>query len=146
MAYKGKFKPKNIHKYKGNPDKIRFLSLWERAFMRFLDNNNDVKFWNSEDVRIPYICMTDNKQHQYMMDFYIEYNNGYKELVEIKPKSQTIKPKEGKRKTSKYLAECFRYAKNISKWQAAEQFAKLNGVGFRIMTEDDLRTIGLRIL
>lgn len=144
MAYKGKFKPNNLHKYKGDPTKIRFLSLWERCFMRYLDNNDMVKFWNSEDAHIKYICRTDGKEHTYMIDFYVEYINGEKDLIEIKPKKQTIQPK--KRKGTKYLTECYYYAKNISKWEAARKFAELNGVNFKIFTEDDLRKLGIPII
>ena len=33
MSYKGKFKPKNYQKYKGNPTNITYRSLLERRFM-----------------------------------------------------------------------------------------------------------------
>ena len=35
MAYKGKFKPKHIKKYKGDPTQIVYRSLWEKKFMGY---------------------------------------------------------------------------------------------------------------
>lgn len=35
MAYSGKFRPKNIGKYKGNVDKITYRSSWEAWAMKF---------------------------------------------------------------------------------------------------------------
>ncbi len=37
MAYKGKFKPKHIKKYKGDPTQIIYRSLWEKKFMEYCD-------------------------------------------------------------------------------------------------------------
>ena len=42
MAYKGYFTPKNFTKYKGNPSKIVFRSLWERKIMQWCDQDNSV--------------------------------------------------------------------------------------------------------
>ena len=63
MAYKGKYKVKNISKYLGDPAKVRFLSLWEYSLMKYLDACVNVVGWCSEDVKIPYICGTDNQKH-----------------------------------------------------------------------------------
>ena len=42
MAYKGKYKPKNRNKYKGDPTKIIYRSLWERRFMVYCDENPSI--------------------------------------------------------------------------------------------------------
>ena len=47
MAYKGKYKPKNRSKYKGDPTKIVYRSLWERRFMVYCDENPNVIKWAS---------------------------------------------------------------------------------------------------
>ena len=50
MAYKGKFRPKNPQKYRGDPTKIIYRSLWERNCMRYFDENPNVLKWSSEEV------------------------------------------------------------------------------------------------
>ncbi|MEI6297328.1 MAG: TnsA endonuclease N-terminal domain-containing protein, partial [bacterium] len=89
MAYKGKYKVKDVSKYLGDPTKVRFLSLWEYSLMKYLDACINVVGWCSEDVKIPYVCGTDGQNHLYLVDFYIVLNNGKKLLVEVKPYKQT---------------------------------------------------------
>ena len=50
---KGKFKPKNPLKYKGNPTEIFYRSSWELKLMLYLDDHKDVVSWCSEEVIIP---------------------------------------------------------------------------------------------
>ena len=65
-TYSASWKPKNLHKYKGDPNSIRYRSMWERNTFRYLDTKADwVKWWNSEETVIGYICATDNKPHRY---------------------------------------------------------------------------------
>ena len=54
MSYKGKYQPRFPSKYKGNPTKIIFRSLWERKFMRYCDFSNNILEWASEEISIPY--------------------------------------------------------------------------------------------
>ena len=145
MAYKGKFKPTNLGKYLGNPDKIRFLSLWERQLMRWLDANMAVIQWSSE-VPIKYVCATDGKVHNYLVDFYILWRTGQKIMVEVKPYKQTLEPKAPKRKTAAYYKKCAVYAKNMSKWRAATELCAKNNMKFEVWTEHELRKLGLTIL
>ena len=42
MSYKGRYTPKNPNKYKGNPHRIVYRSLWERKFMKYCDFNDAV--------------------------------------------------------------------------------------------------------
>lgn len=143
MAYKGKYFPKNISKYKGDPTTIIFRSLWERRVMKYLDENSAVIAWNSEEVVIPYIG-PDGKRHRYYVDFYVEYKHRdgriEKMLLEVKPKAQTIPPKLPKngRKTSRFYLSERTYIKNSAKWKAAEEYCEQNGWKFKILTEDDL--------
>ena len=59
---KGKFKPKNPQKYKGNPTNIIFRSSWERDVMSWLDTKKDVIWWQSEEKCFGYMDETTNKQ------------------------------------------------------------------------------------
>ena len=45
MAYKGKFRPQNYKKYKGDPTKIIYRSGWELKFMKYLDRQPEVLLW-----------------------------------------------------------------------------------------------------
>jgi len=142
MAYKGKFSPKNINKYVGDPTKIIYRSLWERRFMVFCDENNSVIRWGSEEVVVPYISPIDNKYHRYFVDFIIEYKTkeGYKkiDLIEIKPKAQSVPPKKKKKVTQRYLREVKRWGVNQAKWKAATEIAENKGWGFKVLTEKEL--------
>ncbi len=146
MAYKGKYTVKNKKKYAGDYTKVTYRSLWERNAFRWAEANPQIKCWNSEEVVVPYKCKTDGKLHRYFVDMLIEMTNGDVFLVEIKPKKQTIPPKNPKRKTKKYLNEVTTYIKNTSKWNAAQQFANAKGWKFQIWTEDTLKNLGVKLL
>lgn len=146
MTYKGKFKPKNPQKYKGDPNNIVYRSLWERNVFRWLDENSSVEFWASEEFYIPYICATDNRPHRYFVDVWYKTTEGTQYIVEIKPKKETIPPKNPGRRTKRYISESLTYIKNQSKWRAAEEFAKDRGWHFVIWTEDTLKSMNIKIL
>lgn len=137
-TYKGKFTPKNKEKYIGNCNDIVYRSLWERNAMRWCDENRDVKKWSSETIIIPYYCTTDKKKHRYFIDLFIEFSNGEKYCIEIKPKKQTLPPK---RKT---LIESATYAKNAAKWNAAHTWCLDRGLKFTIWTEETLEKLGIK--
>jgi len=145
-TYKGRFTPKNKDKYLGDIKAIVYRSLWERNVFRWLDDNPDIKMWNSEEVVIPYRCATDNKMHRYYIDVWFKTKDDRAFIVEIKPKAQTIPPKPPARRTRHYINEALTYAKNQSKWVAATEFAKDNGIVFQVWTEDTLKAMGIRIL
>ena len=142
MSYKGKYQPINPKKYKGDPTNIIYRSLWERKFMVYCDNNENILEWGSEELALPYRSPIDNKIHRYFPDFYIkvkESNGSIKKyLIEIKPKKQTIEPIPQKRRTKGYIYEVYEYAKNQAKWKAAEEFCKDRGYEFKVLTEDHL--------
>ena len=52
---KGRFRPKNPEKYKGDPNNIWFRSSWERDVMNWLDNRSDVISWMSEERCVWYL-------------------------------------------------------------------------------------------
>ena len=101
MAYKGRFVPKAPEKYKGDPTRIIYRSLWELKLMKYLDSHNDVLYWASEEFSIPYRSPIDGRMHRYFMDVKVKFKNGKTILVEIKPESQTQPPKQPKRKSQK---------------------------------------------
>lgn len=148
MAYKGKFVPKNPHKYKGNVNNIIWRSTWERGCFRFMDENPDVVQWSSEETVIPYISPVDNKMHRYFVDLTITFKNGQTLLIEVKPKYQTEPPKinkkpKGKKGEMRLLQEAQTFAVNDAKWKAADVYAKKNGWKFVIFTENELEMMGI---
>ena len=143
-ARKGRFKVKNPEKYIGDADNITYRSLLERTCMSFFDSNPNVLKWNSEQVVVPYISPIDNKAHRYYIDFYVEYlgKDGEikRELIEVKPASQTKPPKKksGKRQKT-YMYELATYMINQAKWKAAQKYAEKNNLVFKLLTENEIR-------
>jgi len=145
MSYKGRYKVKNPSKYRGNPTQVIFRSLWERQVFRWCDENSSVLQWSSEEIIIPYRCKTDKKLHRYYPDVYIKTKD--KEyLIEIKPKKETVPPRDRSKKTKKYLNEVMTYIKNTSKWDAAKEYCADRGFIFDIWTEDTLKKMGIKLL
>jgi len=143
MAYSGVYKPTHPQKYKGNPTRIIYRSLWERKFMYFCDHNDSIIEWGSEEVIIPYKCPTDGRVHRYYPDFYIKVKDKtgryQKYIIEVKPKKQTQPPNEKpKRKTAAWKKEVFTFMKNRAKWDAAQDFCEDRQMKFLILTEDHL--------
>lgn len=60
-------------------------SWWEVKFFNDCINNPSIKSVLREPITIKYIKPTDGEWHSYFPDFLVEYNNGKKELIEIKP-------------------------------------------------------------
>ena len=90
MTYKGKYKVKDITKYRGDYKNVVYRSLWERQVMRWCEKNPNVEWWNSETLVIPYQCATDRKRHRYFVDFQIKFKGGKIYCIEVKPKAQTM--------------------------------------------------------
>jgi len=147
--HQGRFKPYNPDKYKGDPTNIIYRSGLEFRLMKFLDSNDNIVKWASEEFFIPYRSPIDGKMHRYFPDFWVKKKTTEgrvnEALIEVKPFSQT-KPPTGKNKmTAKgkisrtYLTEVKNWGINSSKWEAAKLFCKKKGWDFIIMTEKDLR-------
>jgi hypothetical protein len=142
MSYKGKFKPSNPSKYRGDPTGIVYRSLWELKFMKYCDLNQNILEWGSEEIALPYLSPLDNRIHRYFPDFYIKVkeSNGQikKYMIEVKPKKQTIEPVPQKKRTKGYIYEVMEYAKNQAKWKAAKEFCEDRQWIFKVITEDEL--------
>ena len=137
MRYRGKFRPQNREKYKGNPSNIIYRSGWELDFMKYLDRQPGVLQWNSEEIIIPYKSPIDGKWHRYYPDFWVKTSNS-ESIIEIKPKKQTKPPKENPKHRRRYLREVKTFVVNEAKWKAAEEFCENKGWQWKIMTEDTL--------
>lgn len=144
----GKYKVKNQSKYIGDISDVVYRSSWELALMIFLDKHESVVSWSSESIAIPYVSKVDGKNHRYFPDFIIHFKNGKKFIVEIKPKHETQQPKEPKdaRGKKRYIKEAMTYSKNISKWEAADEFARNSGAEFVVWTEDNLKALGINLI
>ena len=96
MSYKGRYTPQNPSKYKGDYRNIIYRSLWERKFMVYCDQSNNIIEWGSEEIIIPYLSPLDGRIHRYFPDFYIKVKqpNGKlkKYIIEVKPKKQCSPP------------------------------------------------------
>ena len=143
MSYKGRYTPINPKKYKGNPSRIVYRSLWERKFMVYCDTNNSILEWGSEEVIIPYLSPWDGRVHRYFPDFYIkvrEHNKTTKKyIIEIKPKKQCKPPvATPKRKTKKWFGEVKTWGINEAKWKYATKWCENNGMEFMVLNEDHL--------
>ena len=142
MAYKGKYKVRAPYKYKGNPTKVIYRSLWELKFMTYCDTNINILEWGSEEMYVWYRSPVDNKPHRYFPDFYIKVREKdgtiKKYIIEVKPQRQTKPPAKPKRQTKGYLREAFEYAKNQAKWKAANEWCLDRGFEFKILTEKEL--------
>jgi hypothetical protein len=131
----GAYVVKNKAKYvgRGTP---RYRSGWELAFMRFLDNNDNILQWASESISIPYRNPITGKQSIYVPDFLITYRNRNNqmiaEVIEIKPKKQSVV--ESKMKANERATVAVNYAK----WDSATKWCKKQGLLFRVITEDDM--------
>ena len=143
MSYSGKFKPSNTNNYKGDPTNIIYRSLWERKFMVWCDNNENVLEWGSEEIIIPYRSPVDNRVHRYFPDFYVKTRTRAgklsKNIIEVKPFVQTQEPKRKKRITKKYLSEVKTFVINDAKWKAADEYCKDRRMNFIILTEKELK-------
>ena len=142
MAYKGKYKVRCPYKYKGDPTKVIYRSLWELKFMKYCDSNINILEWGSEEMYVWYRSPVDNRPHRYFPDFYIKAkeSNGKnkKYIIEVKPKKQTAPPPKPKRQTKGYLREAFEYARNQAKWKAANEWCLDRGFEFKVLTEKEL--------
>jgi hypothetical protein len=142
MAYSGRFTPKNPQKYIGDYNNIIYRSSWECKVMDWLDRNDNVISWASEELTIPYKSPADNRFHRYFPDFLVKVktkDGKFKTiLIEVKPKRQTLPPEQKKRITKQYVNEVVTYGVNQAKWKAAEEYCLDRGWEFRVMTEEHL--------
>lgn len=122
---------KLIEKNSGLP--IPYRSSYERRFIEYCESSPDIAAWGYECIPIKYRSALDNKEHTYWPDFYLRKTDGSRYIIEIKPYAQTRQPNQD---TSRYAHR--EYYRNVSKWNAANQFANERGMSFIILTEHTL--------
>lgn len=104
--------------------KMFYKSSWEKVCMEWLDNNNDIITYEYENLRMPYFVQGKTQLHKryYIPDFFVTFQDGSRELWEIKPIQLT------KTKTALLKAE------------AAITYCKENGIdSYRVLTKEDLQ-------
>jgi len=140
--HQGRFHPQNPQKYKGDVNNIIYRSSWELKFMQWCDRNENIMEYGSEEFWIPYVSPVDNRVHRYFPDFIIKVKENNEEIktyvIEVKPKRQTVPPKQKSRVTKSYLYEVQTYAVNQSKWNAADEWCKDRKLEFKVITEQEL--------
>ena len=117
---RSKYQTGVFYSQKNNKD-LLYRSSYELIAFTILEGLSVVKFYYTEPFRIPYdkngqIC-------NYVPDVLIEYIDGRKELIEIKPKI--------------FLNE----ETNILKFNAAQQYCEENKYDFSVWTEDNLNLL-----
>ena len=136
MANKGRFRPINPKKYKGDPTNIIYRSSWEAKVMSRLDLDPTIISWSSEEEIVPYRDPLDNRARRYFPDFVAtkKLANGTTKtyMIEVKPAKETKPPKAGN------LTEAYNYAINMKKWEAAKAFCESRNWDFVIYTEKEL--------
>ena len=94
--------------------------------MTWLDANPDVKGYTYECVIIEYVSnVKSGRKRKYFPDFLVEYTDGRKQLVEVKPKR-----KLGNRVVQKKLL-------------AALDWCRAHGASLEVVTEIELKVLGL---
>ncbi|MEO8255377.1 MAG: TnsA endonuclease N-terminal domain-containing protein [Flavobacterium sp.] len=105
-----------------NNEFVEFESSLERDFIYLLEFNLEVKQYYEQPIKIYYL--DEGFEKYYVPDFFVEYWNGTKELVEIK-----------------YIQELEEKQNELStKFNAAEIFCSTNGMSFKIYNEHLIRT------
>ena len=103
----------------------RYRSGWELTVMQLLDVDKNVVSWSYEDVVIPYVSnVRTGKVRKYFPDFFVEYVDGTRRLIEVKPSRRVHQPKVAK------------------KLLAAHEWCRAHSSTLEVITEHELRAIG----
>lgn len=135
-----KWYPKNPEKYMGDIKNIVARSSWEIKTLNWLDSNQNVLYYSSEEIAIPYFSPVDNRMHRYFPDFLarMKTKDGTIKtyLIEVKPSKERFLPTTKNKK--QFLLEMCTYTVNQAKWAAAEAFCKIKNICFIVIDEYDL--------
>src|SRR5690348_5982431 len=85
-----KRRKRNIGQYESpKAGTCTFGSSWEKAYFEYLDANVNVTSYSSEGLKIPYVSnKRTGKLRNYIPDLLVQYSDGRRELIEIKPKKR----------------------------------------------------------
>ena len=104
----------------------KYRSGWELKYMVWLDTHAAVKSYEYEGMKIPYLSnVRTGKLRNYMPDFLVTFTDGSRILVEIKP-SRRVKQDNIQKKL-----------------KAAEGWCRDNSVTLQVITEVELKVLGL---
>lgn len=104
----------------------KFRSGWEEKFMLYLDQEPSVVSYDYEKLSIEYVSnVRTGKRRKYWPDFLVRYDDGRVEVVEIKQQRRVHDKKI------------------LKKTLAAQDWCRLNNATFRILTEIELKSMGL---
>jgi len=104
----------------------KFRSSWEQKYMLYLDAHPDVSCWSYEKTVIEYVSNQRTKKiRKYYPDFYVEFKDGSRRLIEIKQKRK------------------LEQASVKKKAHAAHAWCASNGATYEILTEIELKNMGL---
>lgn len=122
--YANGFDPQ-LHHRKGWHDspkagKVFYRSSYEKKAYLILDADDSVKTYKVEKIQISFMNPVKKTKATYLVDLYIEYVDGTKKIVEVKPNA--------------WLTDEVIVAKNI----AATEYAKKHDVSFEVWTEVQL--------
>lgn len=138
----GEFFPKFPNKFKG-PKPIIYKSRLEYYLMLYLDKNPAIVEWGYEKTIIPYYDTGLKKNRRYFIDFSAKIRTGINTfktvLIEVKSKKETHPPIRTPKQSIHTFNEAMRvWMTNSSKWKAAKNYARLHGLEFVVITEDQL--------
>lgn len=104
----------------------KYRSGWEQKYMIYLDSSPDVVTWSYEKLIIEYVSNQKTKKiRKYYPDFQVEYKDGSKVVIEIKP--------------SRKLDQ----ATIVKKIRAAKEWCTAHNLTYKILTEIELKDMGL---
>lgn len=104
----------------------KYRSGWEQKYMVHLDENPEVVTWSYEKLAIEYVSNQKTKKiRKYYPDFQVEYKDGKKVVIEIKP--------------SRKLEQ----ATVVKKIRAAKEWCTVHGLTYKLLTEIELKDMGL---
>lgn len=105
---------------------VNYRSGWELQFAQWLDASPTVASYRYEPYAIEYVSNArTGKVRRYWPDFEVTWVAGHKTLVEVKPKKKVTQ------------------ARNVKKATAARLYAAARGMEYTLITEVDLKRLGL---
>jgi len=146
--HQGIYQVFNKDKYMGQVESCIYRSGWELKMFMFLDRNDKILRWASENITIPYQDEK-GKYHRYYPDLYYEIMidgdpHKFERIVaEIKPYKETQYPKQPVKLTAKsletYEYQLKTYQRNLYKWTKAIDWCTKNHMKFIIIHEGHLK-------
>ena len=104
----------------------KYRSGWEQKYMVYLDENPNVASWSYEKLVIEYMSNQKTKKiRKYYPDFQVEYKDGTKVVIEIKPSRK------------------LQHMTVIKKVRAAKEWCTAHNVTYKVLTEIELKDMGL---